>query len=434
MPEVFIDYYPHDKQRPFHEDRYDVKYRGLIAGTGSGKTKAGAKEALDWAWENPGSIGLVAAPAFRKFREVIIPAFEALLNTKIDSTPFFNIDAETKNWSTKGYHRQAMCLDVYNGSKIWMVGLDKAEASEGMNLDWAWVDEARLIPKFGDAWDSIRRRLRGSGLSKPYDEHVPEKAVGAWITTTPDAPGSALHSFFEGRDKDPEAKVYRMSIMDNPHLPQDFIDGIKRSHSGGLYDRFVLGVFAAVASGAFEFDYAVHVQGFKMPEVRNIVYGIDFGWTNPSAIIAIALDGDGRAFVIDEFYQSRISEQGLQSECIRLKEKWGDGTFWCDPSRPDTISSLNVAGIDARGNKSKRDDGIAETGGRFKDAGDGRARLYISPECVNLIEELQLYEANRKERDHAVDALRYAVMGAKTVSGEIEVLSGWRPRASRRRR
>ncbi|GAH10618.1 unnamed protein product, partial [marine sediment metagenome] len=115
MVETTISYYPHEAQLPFHNDRYKVKFRGLIAGTGSGKTKAGANEALGWSWENPGSQGLIAAPAFRKFREVIIPAFEDLLNTSIDSTPFFT-----------RYNRMEMSLEVFNGSKMWMIGLDKA--------------------------------------------------------------------------------------------------------------------------------------------------------------------------------------------------------------------------------------------------------------------------------------------------------------------
>jgi len=252
MPKVRIDYYPHDAQLPFHNDRYKVKFRGLIAGTGSGKTKAGGKEALDWSWENPGSVGLIAAPAFRKFREVIIPTFEDLLNANIGNTPFFT-----------RFNRAEMSLDVFNDSKIWMIGLDKAEAAEGMNIDWAWIDEGRLVPKFGEAWDSILRRLRGSGQSEPLDDKVPKKAVGAWVTTTPDHPGSALHSFFEGKDRDPEAKVYRMSMDDNRgNLSEAYIEGMKRTHSGGFYDRFILGRFAAIASGAFEFDYAVHVQGF----------------------------------------------------------------------------------------------------------------------------------------------------------------------------
>lgn len=421
MPTVRIDYYPHDAQMPFHKDRYKVKFRGLIAGTGSGKTKAGGKEALDWAWENPGSVGLIAAPAFRKFREVIIPTFEDLLNSQIGSTPFFI-----------RYNRAEMSLEVFNGSKIWMIGLDKAEAAEGMNIDWVWVDEARLIPKFGDAWDSILRRLRGSGLSTPLDDKVPKKAIGAWVTTTPDHPGSRLYDFFEGKERDPESKVYRMSMDDNlANLGEAYIAGMKRTHSGGFYERFILGRFAAISAGAFEFDYTVHVQLFEglflKDNMRRIAYGVDFGWTNPSAVVAVGLDGDDRAFVTDELYRSRLSEDDLIAECELLESKWGRGIFWCDASEPRTITALRRAGLNARPNKSKRDDGIRELGGRFKDAGDGRRRLYISPSCVNLIEELQLYDADKKEHDHAVDGLRYAMMGVKG-HGEVEVLTGKRPR------
>lgn len=114
--------------------------------------------------------------------------------------------------------------------------------------------------------------------------------------------------------------------------------------------------------------------------------------------------------------------------CRSLQETWGHGIFWCDGSEPRTITSLSRAGLNARANKSKRDDGIREVGGRLKDAGDGRHRLYVSPDCVNLIEELQIYNADKKERDHAVDALRYAVMGAKILGGEVEALTGRRPR------
>jgi len=188
------------------------------------------------------------------------------------------------------------------------------------------------------------------------------------------------------------------------------------------------GLFAEVAGGAFDFDYTIHVQGFSLPESRRVVYGVDFGWTNPSAVVAVLLDGDGRAWVAEEVYATRLSEQALITECEILRERWGDGYFWCDASEPRTITTLRRAGLDARPNKTKRDDGIREVGGRFKDAGDGRRRLYVSPECVNLIEELQLYDPKKKEHDHAVDALRYAVMGAKGTGGRIEGYTVWRPR------
>jgi len=395
MPKVRIDYYPHIAQLPFHNDRYKVKFRGLISGTGAGKTKAGGKEALDWAWENPGSQGLIAAPAFRKFREVVIPTFEDLLKSPIGITPFFT-----------RYNRMEMSLDVFNGSKIWMIGLDKPESAEGMNIDWAWIDEARLVPKLSEAWDSVLRRLRGSGKGHPLDSRVPERAIGAWITTTPDYPGSYLNKLFEGRDKLDNSKVYRMSIMDNPHLPAEYIANIKQTHTGGRYDRFVLGKFAAIGGAAFEYDYAVHTQGFKAPDPRtlSVRYGVDFGWTNPSAILVIKIDGDGRAYVPEEVYGRQLSMEQLSAHLKRLYEIHGRGPVICDRSRPDSIQALVDNGIDALPDKSKRDDGIADLGGRFKLAGDGKPRIYISDECENLIDELQTYDEKLKVRDHCLIA------------------------------
>jgi len=402
MTRVRIDYYPHPAQLPFHNDRYKVKFRGIIAGTGSGKSKAGAKEALDWAWETPGSQGLIAAPTFRKFREVIIPAFENLLNSNIDATPFFT-----------RFNRMEMSLEVFNGSKMWMIGLDKPEASEGMNIDWAWIDEARLIPKLSEAWDSILRRLRGSGQGHPLDNRVPPRAIGAWITTTPDYPGSYLNKLFEGRERLLNSKVYRMSIMDNPHLPAEYIENIKQTHTGGRYDRFVLGKFAAIGGAAFEYDYTIHTQGFKLPDPRTLStrYGVDFGWTNPSAVLVIKIDGDGRAYMVEEVYGRQLSMDHLSAHLLRLYEVYGRGPVICDRSRPDNIQVFVDAGLDAVPDKSKRDDGIVDLGGRFKVAGDGKPRIYISEECENLIDELGTYDETIKIRDHCVDAARYGLAG-----------------------
>ena len=114
-----------------------------------------------------------------------------------------------------------------------------------------------------------------------------------------------------------------------------------------------------------------------------------------------------------------MSEQDVINECQALRSKWGWGTFWCDSSRPDNIAIMGREGLDARANKSKRDDGIAEVGGRFQDAGDGRFRLYVTRDCVNLTKELQTYDPDKKENDHACDSLRYAVMGGKGGGGMI---------------
>ncbi len=57
----------------------------------------------------------------------------------------------------------------------------------------------------------------------------------------------------------------------------------------------------------------------------------------------------------------------------------------------------------------KREDGIRELGARFLKAGDGLPRIFIARHCVNLISELLEHKVEVKERDHAVDALRYTL-------------------------
>ncbi len=72
---VFVDYYPHGGQLPFHLDRYKVRNRGLIAGTSTGKTEAGAFEAIGWCVDNPGCVGGVFAPTFKMIKRNVIPKF-----------------------------------------------------------------------------------------------------------------------------------------------------------------------------------------------------------------------------------------------------------------------------------------------------------------------------------------------------------------------
>ena len=408
-----IQYSPHAAQKPFHAERHQYKYRLLCGGTGSGKTLAGVVEDLYWCLNYPGIVGYVFEPSYPMVRRILLPTLQKLLGFPMESNP-----------TVANYNRGDMKLTFKNGSTLWMGSLDDPERAEGPNIDFIHVDEARLIKKFETAWRVIQRRLRGSGDNHP---------VGAWVTTTPDAPGSPLFKFFEHpTDRDPQARVYRMRLDDNIHLKPDYVAAVKRAHTGGLYKRFVEGLFADVGAGSFDFDYMIHVQGFEKyydpAAIRKFVYGVDFGWTNPSAVIAIGMDGDDRAFAIEEVYASQLSEDDLITECDLMKEKHGDGTFWCDSSEPRTITALRRAKLDAKPNKSKRDDGIREIGGRFKDAGDGRHRLYIAPTCVNLIEELQIYDAEKKEHDHATDGLRYGLMGAKDRPGRIEGATVYRER------
>ena len=327
-------------------------------------------------------------------RRILIPTLESdwLLGRPIEA-----------NKLVKRFNRSDLKLEFITGSIVWFGSLEDPERAEGPNLDFVHVDEARLVRHFDLAWQVITRRLRGSNTTVPYPR-------GAWITTTPDTPGSPLYNFFENPEtKDPEAKVYRWSIYDNPKLPTEFLREIERTHHGGLAERFIYGRFATVGSGSMQFDATVNMGEADPKILREIRYGVDFGWTNPTAVIALGYDGDGRAYVLDEFYKTQLKTEELIASLQDLVKAYGQGEILCDPSSPETIDALRRANLNASGYHAKREDGIREMGGRFPRAGDGKPRIFISKRCVNLVAELLEWKEDVKENDHAVDALRYAL-------------------------
>ena len=307
-------------------------------------------------------------------------------------------------------------------SVIYFVGLDKSEAAEGASIDWAYVDEARLVPKFQESWESILRRLRGSGTC------VTEN-IGAWITTTPDKPGSAMYKFFvDPRYKDKQSRSYTWSLLDNIHVDKEYKDSIVRSHWGSKAERFIYGKFALDGNLCFKFDENLHMLD-DLPDkgrFKYMVYGVDWGWTNPSCILAVGIDGDSRAYVVEEFYKKNMPEDKLIEVAKGMVERWGDGKFFCDPSEPRVIDQFVRARLRAKKNKIGREEGIRAVGSRFLKAGDGKPRLFIHRSCVNLMSELNTYVETQKHDDHAVDALRYALGNIEDATRVITASSGRR--------
>lgn len=391
----FMQYCPHTQQLKFHAGMNIYTQRAVLCGTGAGKTLCGCYEDIRWAQRYPGSVGYIFEPNFPMIRRILLPTL---------SSPLLLGEPFTANPLVAGYSKQDQRLDWKNGSQWWFVSLDDPEKSEGPNVDYAHVDEGRLVRKFALAWQTILRRLRGSGRTS-----VPLKP-SVWLTTTPNASQTELFNAVENpKTKSPNCRVYRWSIYENPRLTKEYVDEMVRTHTGGLAERFIYGRFAAAGAGTLLFDSTVNVGELVAANIREIRYGIDFGWTNPTAIIPLAYDGDGRAWALDEVYMRHLSAEQIITELRQLQEKYGKGEVFCDRSEPETIWKLVQAGFNAKGYAEKREDGLRELAGRVQKQTDGKPRLFVSGKCVNLISELIEYDEKVKENDHAVDALRYSL-------------------------
>lgn len=170
--------------------------------------------------------------------------------------------------------------------------------------------------------------------------------------------------------------------------------------------------------------------------IRDVIAGVDWGYTNPGVIVVFAIDNDGRMYLVREHYKTRETIDWWIERAKSCKRDLGVTRFLCDPAEPGFIEQFQRAGLRAEKGINEILPGIGAVQQRLDVAGDGKPRLYFfedalmerdaslrsegKPTCT--AEEIASYvwdspkdgKAIRKEKpvdesNHGLDALRYAV-------------------------
>jgi phage terminase large subunit len=378
-----------------------AKYTAYVAGLGSGKTFAGCVKALKKS--KPGQPGMIVAPTFPMLRDVTQKKFFELLD--IGNYPYTFNKAENS-------------AQVF-GTQVLFRSADEPERLRGVNLNWAYLDEAALMKE--DVWRIILGRLR----TGPDPE--------AWITTTP-AGYNWVWRYWVEKANDNYA-LFHSATRENVHLPPDYLRDLEANYSGEFAKQEIEGEFVAFEGLVYlEFSRNIHVyKDMPLPVSWWKVRSIDFGYTNPFVCLWGAVDADGRLYVYDEHYRSRT----LIRDHADVIKRRGEGFQWSvsDHDAQD-VAELNACGIHTRNAQKDVILGIQRLKNRLKVQGDGWPRLMVSEKCVNTIKEFGAYrwqeskesrndkEEPQKESDHAMDALRYMVMELDNVRGRMTQLAG----------
>jgi len=142
------------------------------------------------------------------------------------------------------------------------------------------------------------------------------------------------------------------------------------------------------------------------------VLGLDFGFNDELALVGTKISSDNRLFAHQYIYQKGLTIDGLME---RLKAMAiGGRLLVCDNSRPELITHLRQNGFNAE--PCEKGAGSVFTGIQLVKS----YSLNISDASANLIVEAQNYEwltdnrgvateVPKGAKDHALDALRYAV-------------------------
>ena len=136
----------------------------LLAGRGAGKTRTAAEQIGWWAWEQPGSRWLVAAPTSADVRSTCMEGDSGLI-------------AVIPQALVADYNRAYHEIKLTNGSLIKGVPASEPERFRGGQYHGAWCDELAAWDYLQEAWDQIqfsvrlgkRTRILATTTPKPKD-------------------------------------------------------------------------------------------------------------------------------------------------------------------------------------------------------------------------------------------------------------------------
>lgn len=420
---VWTGYEPHPGQLEFHQS--SAKFRAAITGVGGGKTAMGAIETIRMAMMYPDAVHLIMAPNYKILKNATLPQFWKWL-------PHDMLEAHIKSQGK---------IILKNGAVIIYLTADNErhiDRLRGIEIGSAWLDEAALFLR--SVWDVLMGRLRD-----------PNGPLRIWITTTPKGLYHWTSWVFvkqrnpETREPLPNAKDYEWfnwTSHDNPHTPEEYKQTLEMQYSGAFKRQEIYGDLVAFEGMVYDnFSHKEHVlkkrQDYKVEEdrawvknpttgwveVKEWIVGSDFGFQNPMACLLIALDNDDRAYCIIEFYKRRQHVEDIRDWLNKQMGILGIDylTVYCDPAQPGNIDMLARMGFNAQRADNQVLPGIQEVYDRFGPRQDGTRGLYVFDSCPNLIEEIGQYRYDKKkegrdvkeqpvkEKDHATDALRYAI-------------------------
>lgn len=433
-----LDYQPTPKQQLFHDaTEYDVLFGGAAGG---GKSKALLMQGVKWCSEYPGIRGGVFRRSYKELEKSLFVELQRI-----------------------GYCKQLGA--VWNGTRRDLTFPNKsvlefgylenmADASRYLSVEYQFelFDELTLL--LPDAVELVASRLRSGSDDVPV--------LGRRSASNP---GGVGHGAAKGRYIDPtgygektyvdvrgrEVRFIPSKLDDNPHINTEYardLDGLpeamRKAYRDGSWDAFAGQFFT-------EWDRDLHVvPPFDLPAGWRRYAGIDWGYAAPWAVLWVALDEDGRAWVYDELYATKVGESEQARRILAAEERhgvdslrYGDDAMWTTRGEAKSVALVygdndcwlmpakkgerlsgwqRVRSFLANGPACRfhREQGLTEC--PMLHVLDGRAPNLVRTIPNLPFDTLKVEDIDTKAEDHAADALRYVLinLGQPSVDGWLE--------------
>ena len=299
-----------------------------------------------------------------------------------------------------------------NGKQILFAGLDDVEKLKSITpengvLERVWIEEATEIKR--EAFLQLKKRLRGR-----TDKHK-----GIILTFNPVLKSHWIYKEFfadcwdESKNtySDDRKLIVKTTYKDNNYLTPDDVYELEHEADQYFYNVYTLGNWGILGNLIYKNWSTADLSGM-VHTFDNVVNGLDFGFSNPNALIRAHISEKSKTIYV--FQELCKRGQTYDSLIADIKRMCGNGIVTCDNEDSRGLFMLQTAGIKAVPAKKGADsvlNGITWLSGY---------KIVIDISCQEFINEIQQYhwqedkdgnvlEKPVKKKDHLLDALRYAV-------------------------
>lgn len=404
---IALEFSPHAGQQEIAEASLKYKYLVIRAGRRFGKSSLALNIVLREALYNPGRYWIIA-PEYTQAKSIywrdLVTEYvpEGLIVKKNDN----ELILEIRTPSGKN-------------SIIEFKGSDREDKLRGAGLKGVVLDEYAFQKE--SVWDKVVGPM------------LVQTDGWAIFITTPNGVANHFKKFWDHAkeletEENTQWKTFHFTSYDNPTIKRENLDKERERLTEEFFTQEYMAEFAKFTGLIYTgFDDKRHVRDFEVDESWSFYRAIDFGATDPNAVLFIGVDKDNTIYVFDELYINEIFTSEL-AELIKQKSahRYFIATY-ADSAAKQSILDLGTYGIFSI--PVKKNEASKETSTRgWLIAGINRIhqalkedRIVIHPRCRALIKEFMSYSW-RKDRlgeavnipedknNHALDSFRYFFM------------------------
>jgi hypothetical protein len=270
-PPVEIDLELHAGQEEVYGS--PARFRVVACGRRWGKTTLAHGEVIVYGATNPGSVIWWVAPTYQQS----MIAFRMLLATLPPSLREVN--------------RSDKVITLWNGTRISIKSGDRFDHLRGEGVDFLVLDEAAFLRE--EAWHAALRPT------------LSDKLGSALLIGTFDGENWFYDAYEMGQSPEhPEWASWRKPTVDNPHIAPSEVEAARRTLPKAVFEQEYLANPLSYVGAVFDGELvqrAIERGRDCAPLADDPRYaGLDWGYTNETALQVCAEDAEGRVAWIDE--------------------------------------------------------------------------------------------------------------------------------------